>query len=233
MVMIVAHVGHSRTCGAPNVTADAIAHLLADGCGDAPFDHVVIGVLNALDMGLSTLLRKWSPGLAGLRRKGVSMDRVLVAYARASGSTGVVGLAIGEQLSRAGFQVDVRPIFRAQEPSCYRAVILGSTLHEGRWEQSAVNYATQHRVALAEGPTWLYQLADSSQPQMEGTSADVAFGLGTDEPMTFDLNLVSADGNLMRRLAQGRRRPDELREWRRVRVWGLLLANELPALAPV
>jgi hypothetical protein len=161
------------------------------------------------------------------------VERILVAYGGADAATGVVGLAVGEQLSRAGFQVDVRPCRRAVEPTGYRAVVIGSAVQEGRWESSALDYAGRHAVALAERPTWLYQLAVSPPPvPVDDSTAEVLGAVGGDEPVTFDpQHLVPDFDNPLRRLALLRRRSTELTEWGRVRLWGLLLANELPALA--
>ena len=161
------------------------------------------------------------------------MDRVLVAYGRAQASTGLVGLAVGEQLSRAGFQVDVRPCSRAHEPDGYRAVILGSDVRTGCWEPAVLEYAARHAAALAGRPTWLFQVGDSAAPASGGVAAQPELSsFGAEQPVTFDGRLLApgrADPASLP--TQRRRRLNGLSEWGRVRLWGLLLANELPVLA--
>jgi hypothetical protein len=68
------------------------------------------------------------------------MDKVLVAYATGHRSTGEVALAIGDQLTRAGLHVDVRPFTRAGAARDYGAVVAGCAVREGLWEESALAY---------------------------------------------------------------------------------------------
>lgn len=162
------------------------------------------------------------------------MDRVLVVYGRAVASTGLVGLAVGEQLSRAGLQVDVRPCSRAHEPDGYRAVILGSDVRAGCWEAAVVEYATRHAAALAERPIGLFQLSDAATSVNDGVVAGpVPSTLGLGEPATFNPRLLGPRGGEHASAPPpGRRRLLGLTEWSRVRLWALLLANELSVLTP-
>ncbi len=156
------------------------------------------------------------------------MDKVLVVYGTASGTTGVVGLTIGEQLSRAGFQVDVRPCSRAQEPSPYCAVILGSALDEGGWEPCALDYATRHAVTLAEQPTWLYQVTETVQPvSFDDAATTVLSSVRADGPVTFSTHSLEPDVRPVQSRAVLDETSCELGEWGPARLWGLLLANEL------
>jgi hypothetical protein len=68
------------------------------------------------------------------------MDKVLVAYATGHRSTGEVALAIGDQLTRTGLHVDVRPFARAGSASAYAAVVAGCAVRDDRWEDSALAY---------------------------------------------------------------------------------------------
>jgi menaquinone-dependent protoporphyrinogen oxidase len=68
------------------------------------------------------------------------MDKVLVAYGSGHRSTGEVALAIGDQLTRAGLHVDVRPFARAGAAATYAAMVAGCAVVGDRWEESALTY---------------------------------------------------------------------------------------------
>jgi hypothetical protein len=161
------------------------------------------------------------------------VDKILVVYGRDNGWTGQVGLAVGEQLSRTGVQVHVRPCSRAPEPSDYRAVVVGSAAHGGRWERNVLDYVDQHASVLADRATWLYQVADARQPARVHESTDrVLSRVAAEEPVTFDAQLLEPEvDSRVRWLFRVHRRVDELDEWSRARLWGLLIANSLPELA--
>jgi flavorubredoxin len=163
----------------------------------------------------------------------VFVDKILVVYGRGSGWTGQVGLAVGEQLSRSGFQVQVRPCSRAPEPSDYRAVVVGSAAHGGCWERSVLDYVEQHASVLGERATWLYQVAEARRSTWPGEAAAELLSRVADEgPVTFDAQLLEPGvDSRVRWLSRVHRRTDELDEWSRARLWGLLLANDLPVLA--
>lgn len=78
--------------------------------------------------------------------------RVLVAYATAAGSTAETALIIGRTLSEMGLDVDVRPVSARPRVEAYRAVVLGSAVHYGKWLPEAVAFAQANEHALARVP---------------------------------------------------------------------------------
>lgn len=60
-------------------------------------------------------------------------ERILVAYATRYGSTAEVAEAIGDELRKAGVDVDVRPVGEVQDLSPYRAAVIGSPIYMGKW----------------------------------------------------------------------------------------------------
>ena len=62
-------------------------------------------------------------------RPEISTTRILIGYASAYGSTKGVAMKIGEHLSIAGFEVDVRPIDEVESIDGYGAAIIGSAIH--------------------------------------------------------------------------------------------------------
>lgn len=60
-------------------------------------------------------------------------DTILVAYATRYGSTADVAEAIGDELRKAGNEVEVRPISELRDLSQYRAAVIGSPIYMGKW----------------------------------------------------------------------------------------------------
>ena len=57
----------------------------------------------------------------------------------------------------AGLDVTVVPVGQAPEPEGFDAVVCGSAIYATRWDKAARHYIRQHRQALAERPTWLFE----------------------------------------------------------------------------
>ncbi|MEA4908630.1 MAG: flavodoxin domain-containing protein [Anaerolineaceae bacterium] len=78
--------------------------------------------------------------------------QILVAYASAAGSTGGVAEIIGDALAGQGAAVDVRPVQTVEGVEEYRAVVLGSAIHGGKWLPEAVGFLETHQAALRQAP---------------------------------------------------------------------------------
>ncbi len=104
--------------------------------------------------------------------------RVLVAYASNAGSTADVARAVGEELTRAGAQVDVRPIadVAAIEPGAYDAVVVGAPMIVG-WKRDALAFVERNRAALAKAPLAFFAtamtLTESDEPIPDGVAVTV------------------------------------------------------------
>jgi len=59
-------------------------------------------------------------------------NRILIAYASATGSTVEVAAEIGKTLGGCGFSVDVRPIRENSKIEGYQAVLVGSAVQWGK-----------------------------------------------------------------------------------------------------
>lgn len=79
-------------------------------------------------------------------------DRILVTYASEHGSTAGVAEALGKQLAAGGAAVDVRPVREVTDLKPYRAVVVGSAVHGGKWLPEAVEFVQANESALRRLP---------------------------------------------------------------------------------
>ncbi len=94
-------------------------------------------------------------------------DKILVTYASLGGSTVGVAEAIGQVLSTNGTVVDVRPVNEVTDLSPYKAVVIGSAVHSGKWMPEAMAFVDRNQNILRKLPTAVFQvcmmLATSSE----------------------------------------------------------------------
>ena len=79
-------------------------------------------------------------------------EKVLVAYASRTGSTGGIAEAIGQRLCDAGLSVDVRQAKDVADLGPYRAVVVGSAAYVNNWMSHAVKFVQRNREALSRMP---------------------------------------------------------------------------------
>ncbi len=88
----------------------------------------------------------------------LAAKKTLVAYASAAGSTGGVADAVGKALVFASgglpqAAVDVRPVHLVTDLDPYRAVVVGSAIHGGKWLHEATQFVLTHQERLRQMPT--------------------------------------------------------------------------------
>jgi menaquinone-dependent protoporphyrinogen oxidase len=84
--------------------------------------------------------------------------KLLVAYASQGGSTAGVAQAIGQVLSANGIAVDVRPVQEVTGLGPYRAVVIGSAVHSGKWMPEAQAFVDRHAEAMRRMPAAIFQV---------------------------------------------------------------------------
>lgn len=96
--------------------------------------------------------------------------RVLIAYASQYGSTGGVAAAIAQPLCEAGVAVDVKLVTNVDDLSGYRAVIVGSPVHDDAWMPEAITFVEANRERLSRLPVayFLTCMTLGLDPQPEG-----------------------------------------------------------------
>ncbi len=85
-------------------------------------------------------------------------DKILVTYASQGGSTAGIAEALGQSLSANGSIVDVRPIKEVTDLSPYRAAVIGSAVHSGKWMPEATAFVERHQSTLRRMPTAVFQV---------------------------------------------------------------------------
>jgi menaquinone-dependent protoporphyrinogen oxidase len=86
--------------------------------------------------------------LAKQERKGRNMEKVLVAYATMSGSTQEIAEFIGEELTGAGLQVELRACRSVQKLDGYTAIVLGAPIYMFHLHKDALRFLHRHQQAL-------------------------------------------------------------------------------------
>ena len=88
------------------------------------------------------------------------MNKILVTYATLSGSTVEVAQAVGQELEKAGLQVDVLPLAEVHDLDAYGAVVVGAPMIMG-WHRSALGFLSRHRKDWSQLPLAVFATAMS------------------------------------------------------------------------
>lgn len=84
------------------------------------------------------------------------MADVLVVYASLEGQTAKVARRIVETLVRRGDRVTAAPVEAGPSPAAYDAVVVGASIHAGRFPAAIVRYVREHLRALRDRPNALF-----------------------------------------------------------------------------
>lgn len=96
--------------------------------------------------------------------------KVLVTAASRHGATAEIARSIGEVLSAAGIEAEVRPPDEVASVAPYDGVVLGSGVYAGRWLGAARKLVERESAALASRPVWLFSsgpVGDPAKPAAE------------------------------------------------------------------
>lgn len=88
------------------------------------------------------------------------MKRILVTYATMAGSTAEVAKVVGEEISKAGLNVDVQPISAIKDLRAYDGVVIGGPMIRG-WHRQAMGFLRKNRDILQKIPFALFVMSMS------------------------------------------------------------------------
>ncbi len=159
-------------------------------------------------------------------------DTILVAYATRYGSTADVAEAIGDELRKAGNEVEVRPISELRDLSQYRAAVIGSPIYMGKWLPEAQVFVERHQqylrgipvayvavglVATGRTPDAIRK-AEASMSQVRMLVNPVDIGIF---PGRLESSRLSAADRAIIKLV--RAKTGDFRDWGAVRAWAQAL----------
>ena len=82
--------------------------------------------------------------------------RVLVTAASRHGATAEIATMIGQALTEAGLEAEIKPIAALDGVAGYSAVVLGSGVYVGHWLPEATAFVERHVSELGARPVWLF-----------------------------------------------------------------------------
>jgi menaquinone-dependent protoporphyrinogen oxidase len=85
-------------------------------------------------------------------------NKILVAYATKAGSTAEVADVVGEELSKAGLDVEVCKTKEVKNLDAYQGIVLGTAVRMGRPISGPVRFAKKYRKALTQKPVALFSV---------------------------------------------------------------------------
>jgi menaquinone-dependent protoporphyrinogen oxidase len=160
--------------------------------------------------------------------------RVLVAYGSKMGGTAGIAELIGDALTDAGFQADVRPVAEVSHLDRYDAVVIGVALYTGHWHRQARRFVRRHTGALRERPVWLFSSGPLNGSAVEGIPPvpqveELARRIGARGHVTFGGRLP-ADAKGFPASAMAKTHTGDWRDPERIRGWAADVAMELLSL---
>jgi menaquinone-dependent protoporphyrinogen oxidase len=167
------------------------------------------------------------------------MTFILVTYASKHAATAEIARAIAEVLQEAkGTWVDSFPVGEVEDITPYDAVILGSAVYAGRWQDKAADFLRENEAQLAKRHVWLF----SSGPVGEGDPKELTSGWTFPEGLKpvserikphdialFHGSIDPAKLNLVEKLmVKGINAPTgDFRDWDVIRGWAYNIAQTL------
>ena len=154
-------------------------------------------------------------------------DDVLVAFAKSEEPTHAIAEAVADELRAAGISVTVEPLDAVGGIRHYRAIVIGSAIHDRTWMPGLGEFILAHPRELETIPTWIYasgptervvrnELEEPPQVLIELIERirprDVALFAGTLQP-----HHLAAGLRVLSRIT--RTTLDDHRDWQAVRRW--------------
>lgn len=85
-------------------------------------------------------------------------EPVLVAYASAAGSTRGIAELVADRLKHHGLPVQLLEVNQVRDLEPYRAVVLGSAVHDRAWLQDAEDFVRRDANSLRARSVWMFSV---------------------------------------------------------------------------
>ncbi|HEU4732769.1 MAG TPA: flavodoxin domain-containing protein, partial [Kofleriaceae bacterium] len=163
--------------------------------------------------------------------------RVLITWGTKLGGTEGIARIVGEELERAGFEVDLTPAASVRDLTTYDAAIIGGALYANRWHRDARRLVSRNVEALRRIPVWLFSSgplddsADRGGLPAPDQVAVLAERIGAIGHVTFGGRLAP-DARGFPAAAMARTNSGDWRNPARIRAWTGELARALPSARP-
>jgi menaquinone-dependent protoporphyrinogen oxidase len=154
-------------------------------------------------------------------RKGEAMrPSILVAYASKKGSTAEVATFVGRRLRERGLVVDVRKAAEVENLAFYDGVVLGGSIHFGRWHDDAASFMRRFAAALEERPLAVFALGPktASPDDLAESRAQLDRALGHADPTTVAVFGGVIDPERLR-FPFNRLPASDARDWTTIAAW--------------
>ncbi len=164
-------------------------------------------------------------------------NRILIAYASATGSTAEIASEIGKTIGQAGFRADVKPILERPSLADYQAVLLGSAVQHANWLPEAIEFVKMNQQALHRISVALFTVHIQNLGDDEASCRNRLAYLNDVRPLLQHVDEAFFAGRFDRRGAKSmlpgwvaRFVPTiDLRNWEKIRTWAQSLS---PLLSP-
>ena len=162
---------------------------------------------------------------------------VLVAYASRAGATRGVAERIAARMRGNGLDVHLDPLLGRERVDRFQAVVLGSPIYSGRWEQEAVDFVRRNGPALAGHAVWTFSVGwpgHGRRGQADAKSLDEVHATVPPRDHRFFLGALDpADLRPLQRLSFRLRggQPGDFRDWAAIDAWTDGIARQLTATA--
>jgi len=163
--------------------------------------------------------------------------KVLIAYGTAAGSTAEVAQAIGEEMEKAGAEVDVKPVETVENISGHDAVVVGSAVRAFHILAKTRRFMRKHKGTLRDVPAAYFLVCLTMG---EDTPQNVKKAIGYAKPMIkirepLDLGLFGGclkHDTLNGAFAKAMSNVPEQdhRDWDKIRAWGREILPKLVQL---
>ncbi|MBE2183679.1 MAG: flavodoxin domain-containing protein [Anaerolineae bacterium] len=169
------------------------------------------------------------------------MKKILIAFSTKHNATAEMAKAMAETLREMGeFEVDVKDAAIVLGLKPYDAVIVGSAIYTGHWQNEAIGFLRRYKDQLSRKPVWVF----ASGPLGEGSSLfpknatavpdDIREYIDQIQPRgvaLFSGKLDPADLNFAERAISKLVRVEmgDFRDWDAIQSWALQIGEYLQA----